>query len=354
MPPIRTPTKTIPADNAINTRSKSVSSVNKESDSSAILNEISDTLKVVIEELKKQKNQLKRHEVLLNEIKICVDCDKNVNSDLSKQIKKIIEEDVNKKVSYVDKLKEKESSLIIVPKKLSQKSEVTKKVVKDNINPVDSGATGMRSAAKGAIILECKNKETSATLKDEVTQKLGEDYSVKALPLKNPRFKIINMSEKLSEDIIIENIKKQNDFINKNAEFKVIKMLETKKGRYTEYCAIIETDANSFDRIIQNEKISIGWDRCKVYEHIFVSRCFKCLGFSHAAKDCNRTQACINCGGEHNKKDCTVNEPNCVNCSWAVKNLNIKLDTKHSSLSIICPVLQKRKDRERNKMNVSK
>lgn len=351
MAPIRTPPPITPTvNNNINTRSTTRNV--KESDSCAVLNDMFDTLKNVLLELNKQSEQLKRHEKLLNEIKVCVDSDKDVHSGLSEQIKKIIENDGSTKETYANKIKQKEPPIVIAPKSIGQKSEVTKKAVKDIIDPVQSGISGIRNAAKGAIILECKNKESSSKLKDEVIQKLGKNYNVNIPELKNPRFKICSMTEKLNEETIIENIKQQNDFVSPTATFKIIKLLEAKKAHYTEYMAIVETDPNSFESIIANEKINIGWDRCKVFKHIYISRCYKCLGFSHSASDCNKQQACINCGGEHLIKDCTKIEPNCVNCSWAVKNLNMKLDVNHRSLSNICPVLLKKKEREQNKINV--
>lgn len=272
----------------------------------------------------------------------------NVTKEITKEIQKAMKD--GKKVSYAETVKVNEPVVIIVPKDSEQKSNVTKAEIKNKISPTSNKVSGMRNASKGAIVVECTDKKASEKLKNEALAKLGDKYEVKIPVPKNPRFKIINMCDKLSEEAIINNIKKQNDFVDNNAALKVIKIIEAKNKRFPDFTAIIETDINTCEQILKNEKLSIGWDRCRVFEHVYVSRCYKCLGFNHMSDTCTNKKACLNCAGEHEIKDCVSDEIKCVNCIWAVANLDIRLDVNHRANSNECSVLQKRIDRERKKI----
>lgn len=276
----------------------------------------------------------------------------SVNKELTKEIKKIIRDD--KKISYSETVKCNEPVVVIVPKNSEQKSEVTKAEIKNTISPTSNKVSGLRNAAKGAIVVECKNKEAVEKLRKEAVAKLGEKYDVNIPVSKNPRFKIVNMCDKLSEETIINNIKKQNEFVNKKAVFKVIKIMEATKRRFPDFTAVVETDIDTYENILKNERLSIGWDRCRVFEHVYVNRCYKCLGFNHTANTCSNKKACSKCAEEHEMKDCNSDQTKCVNCLWAVKNLNIRLEVNHNAFSNECVVLQRKIERERKKIYCDK
>lgn len=56
--------------------------------------------------------------------------------------------------------------------------------------------------------------------------------------------------------------------------------------------------------------MKIGWKICKVQEYIGILRCYKCCGFYHFAKDCNKKEMCGNCAGQHTTKECRSQEKN--------------------------------------------
>lgn len=66
----------------------------------------------------------------------------------------------------------------------------------------------MPKIPKGGLVINCKNIEESKKLQKEASTKLGEDYTVIIPELKNPKMKILDMCENLSEDEIIKYIKK--------------------------------------------------------------------------------------------------------------------------------------------------
>lgn len=318
-----------------------------------ILPKIFKYLEDIKNELCNQKHLVESHEKTLKEI---VDiCKTNkLSEEVADEIKKVIRaENVGKTNSYADVLKVNDPVVVIVPKDVEQKSSVTKKLIKDKIDPADNNVSGIRSGANGSVVVECKSKAATEQFKEQAVSKLGDQYLIKLPEQRKPKLKIINIHEKLSDEVIVANIKKQNEFINPEADIKVVKINETKRGRYTDYAIIIETDSKTFADIVSREKLSIGWDKCKVFEHIQVYRCYKCLGFNHQAKDCKSTKKCKWCSEEHKEEDCKSDVQKCVNCVWANKNLKLDLDVNHHAYSKDCEVLANKIDRERKKINFS-
>lgn len=89
-----------------------------------------------------------------------------------------------------------------------------------------------------------------------------------------------------------------------------------------------------------------------MFEHVHIIRCFNCFGFNHFAKECTKKRVCLKCGDEHEQKECLVDIVKCSNCKIASEKLYIKLDMNHSTLSHECPVLKRRKENERKKVNL--
>lgn len=261
---------------------------------------------------------------------------------------------VKKNTTYADKLKNSEPVLLIVPKDTSQNYTETKSDLIKNISPTKISVDTVRKAANGAIVVQCKDQESSNILKTSATDKLSDKYDIKTPAQRNTRLKIVNISEKPNDEGIVAQIKKQNTFVPETATIKVVKTMENTRYTNTNYTVIIETDTATYNEIIKHEKLSIGWDRCRVFEHIYITRCYRCLGFNHSSKVCTKKQACIKCGGEHERKDCTSADVTCINCANAVMKLDLTLDVKHEAYSSECTVWKRRVERERNRQHTTR
>lgn len=275
----------------------------------------------------------------------------NLKSELQIVKKSVQQNKPHGKTTYADKVKSNDPVVVILPKNKEQTSSATKSDIKNKLSPTNLAVKNIRKAAKGAIVIECENTKSQTSIKESVINKLSSEYNVSIPELLNPRFKIINVSEKYSDEQILCYIKKQNEFIPSSSNFKCIKLIQTPRANYT---YIIETDPATYNLIISNEKLSIGWDRCRVFENIYVRRCFKCLGFNHKSDECSKEKVCLKCSGHHDIKQCQSTKVECVNCKWAVENLRITLDVNHQANSYECPVLQHRMDRARQRILVEK
>jgi hypothetical protein len=137
-------------------------------------------------------------------------------------------------------------------------------------------------------------------------------------------------------------IKIQNcDIINEEDNLKIIK-IEKNKTRNNCYNLIVECDANVWQRMIEQRKIKIGWNRCLVLDGVDVRRCFNCSQYSHFAKDCKNKLCCPKCSGEHNLKDCRNDVPKYINCENAIKKYKLSnVDVEHAVWSSDCAVYKK-------------
>ena len=108
---------------------------------------------------------------------------------------------------------------------------------------------------------------------------------------------------------------------------------------------IVEVNSEAQKQLRKIDTLKLPWSECKIYEHMYIKRCFKYCGFSHLAKDCTRKQKCA---GNHKYSDCKSKDNCCINCSVANNKFKLKLDTNHLSWSKVCSVLQRRMERLRN------
>lgn len=291
-----------------------------------------------------------------NNVKILVEDNKKIKAELVelKQMKTAATKDEIKIniPSYADTLKTSGPVVVITPKDVLQKSDKTKNDIKNKMDPTNTQINGIRHAAKGAIVIECKDNESREQVKSDAVKELGVGYSVVIPKPKNYKIKICGISEKLSEDEIIDCLIKQNKYLKAEDEIKVVKTIEIKKPKCDiRYQTLIETNRDTYKRIMEANKLFIKWDSCKVFEHISVVRCFKCLGFNHVQKYCTKKLSCKYCAGEHASSDCkTSDQLQCVNCLWHVNNLNVNLNVQHDAFSKECPVLERKLLQEKRKI----
>lgn len=372
-PPPTSPSMLAPADNQKITRSKQkildstaakVSvGVNKKSEMAEVTITPTTTKGVVYNGTSNNLFSVEHFEILktiINETNVNIKMLIEENKIIRTELKELKESRDNKSrktddkvhVSYADKVKSSGPIVLITPVNANQKCEETKKDIKDKVNPEGNQVTGIRRAAKGAIAIECKDDKSSEKLKNDAAKNLGNEYKVLVPKRRRPKIKICGLSEKLSDDEILDCLIKQNEILKSDDEIKIVKTIERKKTHFdATYDSIIETTPTGFKKIIEAEKLFVKWDSCRVFEHIHVRRCHKCLGFNHTQRECTNKISCSFCAGEHISVDCNSEKPKCVNCLWHVNKLKMKLDVNHGAYDKECPVLQRKYLQEKRKID---
>lgn len=80
----------------------------------------------------------------------------------------------------------------------------------------------------------------------------------------------------------------------------------------------------TYNNIIKNGYLIVGYDDCIVYDAIDIKLCYQCCGYHHYYKQCsNKLPICPKCSGSHNVKECKTEVLQCVNCT--------SLNTKHQT-----------------------
>lgn len=211
---------------------------------------------------------------------------------------------------------------------------------------------GLRNISKGGVVLECKNKEAINKIREEVSQKLGSNYDVSVPKKRAPRIKVVGITENLSYEDTERKILAQNTFLDHNsANIKVVHIQKIKNR--SNYFAYLEVDGISYSKLLREEKLNIGWDRCRVYDAVNITRCYKCSGFNHRATECTAEKACPKCAGPHDLVECKADntEIKCINCLKATERLKIKLETNHEAWNTNCAVYKRKMELERSKID---
>ena len=185
---------------------------------------------------------------------------------------------------------------------------------------------------------------------------LKDDFEAEIQTALKPWLKIVGISDDIEEDRLVSNLKAQNSLSNE-AELKLVRLLVDQKQTENSKTAIIETDAETFERLIALRRVNIGWERCRVYEYINVLRCYRCCEYGHKATDCKKPLCCPKCAEGHEGKDCTSDFVKCVNCYLVNQERKLpkdmQLDVDHSSRSVDCPIYLKRLKRFRQRIGYS-
>lgn len=233
-------------------------------------------------------------------------------------------------------------AVVIKPKK-KQDCEQTLEAIRSNVNSAAVKVCGTRNVKEGGIVLRCADATETMKVKSLVNEKLGDDYEIVLPKIKKPRLRVTNIPTDIANESVIDELKKHNEVLN-DCDMSLITVLKRKatNKQQSSNDAVIEVNAAVYNKLLRLQSLCLPWRECKVFEHIYVKRCYKCLGFSHIAKDCKQEQKCSKCGGAHKFADCKSNKVCCANCRSANVTLKSKIDTKHHAWSSHCPVYKRR------------
>jgi hypothetical protein len=255
-------------------------------------------------------------------------------------IKNIVEE---RKETYADKVKlvKNEPAILIKPKSDNKSGKETREDVQKRIDPSKIPVKGIRNVAKGSVVLECKNKESTEQVRKEVFEKLGNEYDISVAELRKPEIKIIGAFERPEISEVIGKLKRQNECISESAQIEVLKIDECKYKKNS-HNIILKVDPQTFNNIMESGRINIGWNRCRVVENVRILRCFKCCEYGHKIGECKNSDKCGKCGDSHATKDCNNTAIKCVNCEKAKSKFNLtEINSNHSVWSADCQVFNR-------------
>lgn len=182
---------------------------------------------------------------------------------------------------------------------------------------------------KNKIIIKCKNKDDIEEIYNLIKGNIQSGMTVEVQELKKPKLKIsgivLDIKELSYEDLKMELIKRNH--WNDDADIKVLHKFWNKK--YQNWNLIVEVSSELYKGIMNSKSIYFGFNRCRTVDDFNLYPCFKCCGFFHSSKNCDK-KICGICSGEHYTYECS-NKDNlkCHNCDQANKMYNLSRSTNH-------------------------
>lgn len=173
---------------------------------------------------------------------------------------KSVAENAPQRSSYASIASKSSSSFIVKPKNLDQNVSTTKSDMLHNIDPVQTNIniSSVKNARNGGIVISCNSGKESNKFKELASSKLGDKYDVIQLPSLNPRIKVVGISEKTDEAVLMDYIKIQNQqCFTEDSVCKVINIFPLKKNKNL-FQAIIQVDKITYGKVMSSGKLFVG------------------------------------------------------------------------------------------------
>lgn len=230
------------------------------------------------------------------------------------------------------------------------RAELRKKVDARHLN-----VKRVASGKAGEAVIALKDEKSVLLLKENVEKNMGGLYEVNVRESLKPTIKLIGMSDEMDEQELKETLVDQNEAFVNLKHFRLCKTYCNQKLQFNSISAIIELDAETFNKVMLEEKLNCGWDRCRVFDGLNVTRCYNCCAFNHKSKDCkSASPKCPICSGDHLVNECQSKSRECANCNKMNTDRKLRLDTNHAAWSVTCPVYQRQLEQRKSRVDYSK
>ena len=151
-----------------------------------------------------------------------------------------------------------------------------------------------------------------------------------------PTISIANLSQQYSEESLTQQILHSHPDIKQLAgqQSECFLVLNVKRQikNPDKYQATVRV-SDSIRKVIENyhNRVYIGAESCKVYDHFHVKRCNKCQKYNHYAAECKATSpVCGHCAGDHQSNECKVDSRDLIPCCSNCKNSKGVDSSKHT------------------------
>ena len=223
-------------------------------------------------------------------------------------------------------------------------TDVLEKVCVEQCIPVQKTFNLSRSDCTGIVL---KNK-TDATKFSQALKTALPQHTVKQVATRVPTIHIVGLTKQHTKEEIESMLKRQNPGISTLFEssltsdddkfLDVVLVQPLKKSPHL-YKAIVRV-SNVIRSIIskQGDRAYIGFQStCRVYDSIYVLRCYKCQEYGHHSRDCTNTSVCCYCSENHETRSCPNANNSGIACCANCTKANIA-NTGHQAGDLLCPV----------------
>ena len=228
--------------------------------------------------------------------------------------------------------------------------KITVQKLKENFKDKDTegGFKAVRHTKTGAVIIESHNKKQHEKLKNVLVGK--SDVTVKDLQKTEPMFMITGIERGYSENEFIEELFHQNAAAHKAINTEDRKKIEVVTRKICRNPLkenwILRAPPTVAKWFLKTGVISFDLTTAYIKECLPLTICFKCCGYGHVAKYCQKKVCCHKCANEHSPKDCQETILVCTNCKQMGYN-----EVSHSARDKKCPIYKRKLERTRLYVN---
>lgn len=197
---------------------------------------------------------------------------------------------------------------------------------------------------KGAtqFVLKCADEETAKKVEDQLKNKYRNAIKISMASRKLPQVELIRLNSGTTDAAEIKKQLMQQNAVLREGNFEITSVYEVRAPRGTYINAILQSNLELHNKIVDRRTLIFGFAEVRVFEHIETLQCSKCLAYGHLAGSCKAAAHCRRCAGEHLTAAClTPNATACINCANSNKR-GTKYNIQHSPTDARCPI---RKDR---------
>jgi hypothetical protein len=172
----------------------------------------------------------------------------------------------------------------------------------------------LKNLANNGVLVECKSK-TNRDILEKAPSKL-RTFTIEIPKRKLPTLLLMYVPKDVEDDVIKDTILHQNNL--SHIEDPVLNIKFTKRTFEDSRHIVVEVSPNLRKELVALRKIKLHWNMCKVEDSVIVTRCLKCLGFSHTSRFCQNQQICSHCAEDLQWKECgNQHQTRCSNCPKA-------------------------------------
>lgn len=169
----------------------------------------------------------------------------------------------------------------------------------------------------------------------EANDQIIDNHQIVSEKKLKPKICITFIPDCIKDSEIIKSIQDKNENLADLMTEEDMKMLFIKSSAPGYKTAVIIVSPNIRKQINKNDnRIYLHFSRCRVYDHYWVRRCGKCMGYGHKTNACRAENAvCGHCAQNHLSNSCTNKQQlKCHHCTAIGRE-----ETGHSSFSTQCP-----------------
>lgn len=212
--------------------------------------------------------------------------------------------------------------------------------------------SGKKPMSSGGLLVRLSSKQDVETLEKAIreNERLKETVKCSAPKLRSPRIIVYDIPTDIEGTDVIGAAVEQAGLKEGSVSIKF-----PIKGKDLNHW-VLECNSESFVALIKLRRLTLGWTKAKISEHLRPTQCFKCGQYGHISKVCPNKEVCLECGTprKDNEKKCKnphCGEKRCLNCKLVNKQFPAEQRVKinHSALNPQCPTRALEKSRMRKR-----